>query len=78
MADKQAATAVALIPDPAKTVEPVKDKDDKVDVVSTRAAEKAARVAAWKRESTKAARKAARDKRVTAWEEATGRKWEER
>lgn len=67
-----------IILDPAKTVEPVKDKDGKVDVVSTRAAEKVARVAAWKRESTKAARKAARDKRIEAWEALTGRKWEER
>lgn len=39
-------------------------------------AAKAARKAAWKRESTKAARKAARDKRIEAWKALTGLKWE--
>lgn len=67
-----------IILDPAKTVEPVKDKDGKVDVAATRAAEKAARVTAWKRETKKADRQKAQAERIAAWEEATGRKWEER
>jgi hypothetical protein len=58
-------------------VEAVKAKDGKVDEKATRAAVKAARIVAWKREGKKADRAKAQERRIVAWEVQTGLKWGE-
>ena len=66
-----------LTPDPAAEVQPIKDKDGKLDEKATAVAVKAARLAAFKRENTVKERQNSKTKRIALWEEATGLKWKE-